>query len=68
MPFGKRSVMETYFDFGLCSVLETVMLELATNFATFIAAIFFPSVPLLTHALSEEIISTGMYVYIDTEN
>ena len=68
MPFGKRSVMETYFDFELCSVLETVMLELATNFGTFIAAIFFTSVLLLTHALSEEILSTGVYVYIDTGN
>ena len=25
MPFGKRSVMETYFDFGLLSELETVI-------------------------------------------
>jgi len=53
MSFGKRSVKETYFDFGLRSVLETVMLELATNFGTFIAAIFFPSGLLLPHALSE---------------
>ena len=68
MPFGKRSVMETYFDFGLGSVLEILMLVLATNFATFIAAIFFPSVLLLTHAFSEEILSTGTFVYINTEN
>ena len=68
MPFVKRSVMGTYFDFGLCSVLETVMSEITTHFATFIAAIFFPSGLLLTHASSEEILSAGSYVYIDTEN
>ena len=68
MPFGKRSVMETYFDSRLRSVLETVMLELATNFGTFIAAIFFSSGLLLPHALSEEMLSTGMYVYVENEN
>jgi len=44
------------------------MLELATNFGNFIAAILFPSGLLLPHALSDEMLSTGIYVYVDTEN
>jgi hypothetical protein len=40
--FGKCSVTETYFNCGLLSVWETVMLELTTKFHTFIAAILLP--------------------------
>ena len=61
VPFGKCSVMET-FRFQVRFFVRNCNVKISKKFGTFIAAIFFLSGLLLPHALSEEMLSTGIYI------